>query len=132
MKEVKNSLNNSNKIVILKGNNNEIIKTIMKNKEKSIFHIKRKTSKKLFYLLVTNTKVKKILISEPVFNQTSKKNIEALKGLNIEVKIIKNKRGRPKKYNEKEIKKIKKYKTAKRKYNLSKTSFYKLKKQKNE
>jgi hypothetical protein len=132
MKEVKNSLNNSNKIVILKGNNDEIIKTIMKNKEKSIFHIKRKTSKKLFYLLVTNTKVKKILISEPVFNQTSKKNIEALKGLNIEVKIIKNKRGRPKKYNEKEIKKIKKYKTAKRKYNLSKTSFYKLKKQKNE
>lgn len=132
MKEVENSLNNSNKTVILRGNNKEIIEKIMKNKEKTIFHIKRKTSKKLFYLLITNTKIKKILISEPVLNQTSKKNIGALKGIGIEVKVIKNKRGRKKKYNEKIIRKIKKYKTAKRKYNISKTSFYKIKKQKDE
>lgn len=129
---MENSLNNSNKTVILRGNNKEIIEKIMKNKEKTIFHIKRKTSKKLFYLLITNTKIKKILISEPVLNQTSKKNIGALKGIGIEVKVIKNKRGRKKKYNEKIIRKIKKYKTAKRKYNISKTSFYKIKKQKDE
>lgn len=132
MKEVENSLNNSNNNVILRGNNKEIIEIIMKNKEKTIFHIKRKISKKIFYLLVTNTKVKKILISEPVFNQISKKNIEALKGVGIEIKIIKNKRGRPEKYNKKIIKKIKKFGTAKRKFNISKTSFYKIKKQKDE
>jgi hypothetical protein len=127
---VKNSLNNSNKIAILKGNNEELIEKILKSKNYEIFWVKRKMSKKLFYLLITNTKIKKILITEPIYKQISKKNLEAIKNINIDVKIIKNKRGRPKKFNENIISKIKKYSTAKRKFNISRTLFYKIKKQK--
>jgi hypothetical protein len=123
-------LNNSNKIAILKGNNEELIEKILKSKNYEIFWVKRKMSKKLFYLLITNTKIKKILITEPIYKQISKKNLEAIKNINIDVKIIKNKRGRPKKFNENIISKIKKYSTAKRKFNISRTLFYKIKKQK--
>jgi hypothetical protein len=124
-------LNNSNKI-ILQGNNQKVIEKIMESKNNEIFIAKRKLSKKLFYLLITNTKIKKLLISKPVYKQISKKNIEAIKNLNIEVKIIKSERGRPIKFNKNKISKIKKYKTAKRKFMISKTSFYNFKKQKSE
>jgi len=127
---VKNSLNNLNKI-ILSGDNKKVIEKIMENKNERIFFIKRKISKKIFYLLVTNTKIQKILISKSVYKQISKKNISAIKKLNIEVKIMKSKRGRPKEFNKNKILKIKKFKTAKRKFQISKSNFYKIKKQKN-
>lgn len=114
----------------MEGNNQKVIEKIFQNKQNEIFFAKRKISKKIFYLLVTNTKIKKIFFTEPVFKQISKKNISAIKALNIEVKIVESKRGRKQKINKKQISKIKKLKTAKRKFQISKSYFYKIKKQK--
>ena len=117
------------------GNNQKVIKQITENAKTEIFFVKRKLSKRLFYILVASTRIKKIFLTKPVYNQISKKNISALKNMNIEVKIIKSERGRPKKFGKgtiSKIQKIKKFKTAKMKFKISKRSFYNFKKSKSE
>jgi len=127
------SLNNLK--IELSGNNQQVIKQITENAGTEKFFVKRKLSKRLFYILVASTRIKKIFLTNPVYKQISKKNISALKSMNIEVKIIKSERGRPKKFGRgtiSKIKKIKKFKTAKMKFKISKRSFYNFKKSKSE
>lgn len=117
----------------LSGTNLQVIKQITDNAKTEKFFVKRKLSKRLFYILVASTRIKKIFLTKPVYKQISKKNISALKSMNIDVKIIKSERGRPKKFGKgtiSKIKKIKKFKTAKMKFKISKRSFYNFKKSK--
>lgn len=117
----------------LSGTNQQVIKQITDNAKTENFFVKRKLSKKLFYILVASTRIKKIFLTKPVYKQMSKKNISALRSMNLEVKIIKSERGRPKKFGKgtvSKIQKIKKYKTAKMKFKISKRSFYNFKKSK--
>ena len=126
-------MNNSK--IELSGNNQNVIRQITKNASTEKFYVKRKLSKRLFYVLVASTKIKKIFLTKPVYKQISKKNISALKSMNIEVKIIESKRGRPKKFGKgtvSKIKKIKNFRTAKMKFKISKKSFYNFKKSKSE
>ncbi len=95
-----------NNEIEIKGNNENAIKTILDNKDGEAFSIKRKISYRIMYLLIQNTNVKKIIVSNAIIKQLPKKLIDAAKKVGIKIVIAKTSRGRKKSYDVNYMKKI--------------------------
>jgi len=95
----------------LKGTRDKIYRSINENKEADSFFLKTKPNVMMFVVLLNETKIKKLYISEGVSRTIPQKVIGSL-GKSVEVIVRKCVRGRPQKYNEKRIKQVLSKKTS--------------------
>ncbi|MEM4331781.1 MAG: hypothetical protein QW500_00705 [Candidatus Micrarchaeia archaeon] len=92
------SISKSNPVELY-GKNSEVISTIYNNRASEEFIIRRKVSKKILYLLLEATRVKKIIISKNIARTLPKKSLSALEKTGVQVCILDYvKKGRRKKY----------------------------------
>ncbi len=94
----------------IKGNNKEIIESLMKHKDAKDVKISRKISKKMLYLILKFTKVQRIYITKGILKQLPEGSKEALEGVGVRVIIENRGKGRPSKYSEEIIRDIVKMK----------------------
>ena len=97
--------------VELKGTRDTIYRSINENKESDSFFLKTKPNVMMFVVLLNETNIKKLYISEGVSRTIPQKVIGSL-GKSVEVIVRKCKRGRPQKYSEKRIAQILSKKTS--------------------
>jgi hypothetical protein len=101
---VQNSLNES-RAVELKGKRSEIYSCIQENKNANEFFLKTKPNVMMFAILLNETKIKRLYISEGISRTIPKKVMEGL-GKSVEVVVKSCARGRPRKYEEGKVKEI--------------------------
>ncbi len=91
-------------VVELKGTRDEIYGQISGNRESEAFFLKTKPNVMMFVVLLNETKIKELYISEGIFKTIPRK---VMKSLEKSVKLVvkKCKRGRPRKYSE-EMRKV--------------------------
>lgn len=97
--------------VELKGTRDVIYRQINENKDADCFFLKTKPNVMMFVVLLNETKIKKLYISEGISRTIPQKVIGSL-GKSVEVIVRKCDRGRPQKYSEKRIKQILSKKTT--------------------
>lgn len=95
----------------LKGTRNEIYQKITDNKNAEEFFLKTKPNVMMFVVLLNETKIKKLYISEGISRTIPQKVMGSL-GKSIRVVVKKCRRGRPQKYDEAEIRKVLSKKTS--------------------
>ncbi|MBD3398224.1 hypothetical protein GF412_03455 [Candidatus Micrarchaeota archaeon] len=95
----------------LKGTRNEIYRTITDNREAEEFFLKTKPNVMMFVVLLNETKIKKLYISEGISRTIPQKVMGSL-GKSVKVVVKKCRRGRPQKYDEKKIRKVLSKKTS--------------------
>lgn len=89
-----------------------MLRIIFENKDCEQFCIKRKISNRIMYLIVQNTNVKKIFVSQAIAKQLPKKLASALEKIGVKVVVTKPKRGRKRIYDVNKMKKILKTKKS--------------------
>ncbi len=92
-------------IIELKGTRDMIYQSINQNKEADAFFLKTKPNVMMFVVLLNETNIKKLYITEGISKTIPEKVIGSLEK-SVEIIVKKCLRGRPKKYSEKQIKKI--------------------------
>jgi len=97
--------------VELKGTRDIIYRKINENKDADCFFLKTKPNVMMFVVLLNETKIKKLYISEGISRTIPQKVIGSL-GKSVEVIVRKCDRGRPQKYSEKRIRQILSKKTT--------------------
>jgi len=97
--------------VELKGTRDIIYRKINENKDADCFFLKTKPNVMMFVVLLNETKIKKLYISEGISRTIPQKVIGSL-GKSVEVIVRKCDRGRPQKYSEKRIKQVLSKKTT--------------------
>lgn len=101
---MQNSLNES-RAVELKGKRSDIYSRIQANKDASEFFLKTKPNVMMFAILLNETKIKRLYISEGISRTIPAKVMEGL-GKSVEVVVKSCKRGRPRKYEEGRVKEM--------------------------
>ncbi|MBN2121868.1 hypothetical protein JW721_02325 [Candidatus Micrarchaeota archaeon] len=95
----------SKQAVELKGTRDQIYSQISGNKDSEAFFLKTKPNVMMFVVLLNETKIKDLYISEGIYRTIPQKVMKSLKkSVNLVVK--KCRRGRPHKYSEEEIRRI--------------------------
>jgi len=89
----------------LKGTRDDIYRQITDNKDAESFFLKTKPNVMMFVVLLNETKIKKLYISEGISRTIPQKVMGSL-GESVEVIVRKCKRGRPQKYDEKMIRAV--------------------------
>ena len=89
----------------LKGTRDEIYKKITGNRDAEAFFLKTKPNVMMFVVLLNETRVKRLYISEGISRTIPKKVMGSL-GESVEIIVKKCKRGRPRKYEEEKIRSI--------------------------
>ena len=89
----------------LKGTRNEIYRKINDNKEAEEFFLKTKPNVMMFVVLLNETRIKKLYISEGISRTIPQKVMGSL-GKSVQVIVKKCRRGRPQKYDEAKIRKV--------------------------
>lgn len=97
------SFSKESKAVELKGSRDEIYARINANKEAEEFFLKTKPSVMMLALLLNQTRIKKLYVSEGVSRTMPPRVTENL-GKSVQLEILRCSRGRPQKYSETEIK----------------------------
>jgi hypothetical protein len=88
--------------VVLKGTRDQIYSQISGNKDSEAFFLKTKPNVMMFVVLLNETKIKELYITEGIYRTIPQKVMKSLKkSVNLVVK--KCRRGRPQKYSEEEI-----------------------------
>ena len=95
----------------LKGTRDDIYRQITDNKDAESFFLKTKPNVMMFVVLLNETRIKKLYISEGISRTIPRKVMGSL-GKSVEVIVRKCKRGRPQKYNEKKIREVISKKTS--------------------
>ena len=95
----------------LKGTRDDIYRQITDNKDAESFFLKTKPNVMMFVVLLNETRIKKLYISEGISRTIPRKVMGSL-GKSVEVIVKKCKRGRPQKYNEEEIRAVISKKTS--------------------
>ena len=91
--------------VELKGTRDVIYRMINENKDADSFFLKTKPNVMMFVVLLNETKIKRLYISEGISRTIPKKVIGSL-GKSVEIIVKKCRRGRPQKYSESRIKRV--------------------------
>jgi len=89
----------------LKGTRDEIYKQINANKNAEAFFLKTKPNLMMFVVLLNQTKIKKLYISEGISRTIPRKVISNL-GKSVNIVVKKCRRGRPRIYKEKEVRRV--------------------------
>ncbi len=97
--------------VELKGTRDDIYNQITSNKNAESFFLKTKPNVMMFVVLLNETKIRRLYISEGISKTIPQKVLGSLKKT-VEIVVRKCKRGRPQKYDEKEIRKVLSKKTT--------------------
>lgn len=95
----------------LKGTRDDIYRQITGNRGAEAFFLKTKPNVMMFVVLLNETKIKKLYISEGISKTIPRKVMGSL-GESVEVIVRKCKRGRPRKYDEERIRSILSKKTS--------------------
>ncbi len=95
----------------LKGTRDDIYRQITDNKDAESFFLKTKPNVMMFVILLNETRIKKLYISEGISRTIPRKVMGSL-GKSVEVIVRKCKRGRPQKYDEKKIRAVISKKTS--------------------
>ncbi len=95
----------------LKGTRDNIYRQITDNKDAESFFLKTKPNVMMFVILLNETRIKKLYISEGISRTIPRKVMGSL-GKSVEVIVRKCKRGRPQKYDEKKIRAVISKKTS--------------------
>ena len=98
-------------VIELKGTRNEIYQKITDNRNAEEFFLKTKPNVMMFVVLLNETRIKKLYISEGISRTIPQKVMGSL-GKSIQIVVKKCRRGRPQKYNEMEIRKVLSKKTS--------------------
>jgi len=89
----------------LKGTRDDIYRQITDNKNAESFFLKTKPNVMMFVVLLNETRIKKLYISEGISRTIPRKVMGSL-GKSVEIIVKKCKRGRPQKYDEKRIRAV--------------------------
>ncbi len=95
----------------LKGTRDDIYRQITDNKDSESFFLKTKPNVMMFVILLNETRIKRLYISEGI-SRTIPKKVMGNLGKSVEVIVRKCKRGRPQKYDEKKIRAVISKKTS--------------------
>lgn len=95
----------------LKGTRDDIYRQITDNKDAESFFLKTKPNVMMFVILLNETRIKKLYISEGI-SRTIPRKVMGNLGKSVEVIVRKCKRGRPQKYDEKKIRAVISKKTS--------------------
>lgn len=98
-------------IIELKGTRDQIYQKISSNGDAEEFFLKTKPNVMMFVVLLNETNIKKLYISEGISKTIPKKIIGSL-GKSIDIVVKKCSRGRPREYNEKEVRRVLSKKTS--------------------
>ena len=91
--------------VELKGTRDAIYRRINENRDADSFFLKTKPNVMMFVVLLNETKIKKLYITEGISKTIPPKVIGSL-GKSVEVIVKKCRRGRPRKYDERRIRQV--------------------------
>ena len=89
----------------LKGSRDEIYRRISRNKDADTFFLKTKPNLMMFVILLNETKIKKLYISEGIFRTIPRKVMSNLEK-SVKIVVKKCRRGRPRKYKEAEVRRV--------------------------
>jgi hypothetical protein len=93
---------NGKQVTELKGTRDEIYQQISGNRDSEAFFLKTKPNVMMFVVLLNETKIKELYISEGIFRTIPQKVMKSLKK-SVKLVVKKCRRGRPCKYGEEEI-----------------------------
>lgn len=92
-------------IVELKGTREEIYGQISGNRDAEVFFLKTKPNVMMFVVLLNETRVKELYISEGILRTIPQKVMKSLRK-SVKLTVKKCRRGRPRKYDEGEIRRV--------------------------
>jgi hypothetical protein len=98
-------------VIELKGTRNEIYQKITNNRNAEEFFLKTKPNVMMFVVLLNETRIKKLYLSEGISRTIPQKVMGSL-GKSVQVIVKKCRRGRPQKYDEAKIRKVLSKKTG--------------------
>lgn len=98
-------------IIELKGTRDQVYQKISSNGNAEEFFLKTKPNVMMFVVLLNETNIKRLYISEGI-SKTIPKRIMGSLGKSIDIVVKKCSRGRPREYNEKEVRKVLSKKTG--------------------
>ncbi|MFP3950363.1 MAG: hypothetical protein ACLFUZ_04725 [Candidatus Micrarchaeia archaeon] len=98
-------------IIELKGTRDQVYQKISSNGNAEEFFLKTKPNVMMFVVLLNETNIKRLYISEGI-SKTIPKRIMGSLGKSIDIVVKKCSRGRPREYNEKEVRKVLSKKTS--------------------
>ena len=98
-------------IIELKGTRDQIYQKISSNGDAEEFFLKTKPNVMMFVVLLNETNIKKLYISEGISKTIPKKIIGSL-GKSIDIVVKKCSRGMPREGNEKEVRRVRSKKTS--------------------